>query len=351
MKKFLYFFLLLPAFSFSQVFNSPESVEYDAANNRWLAGQNGSGVVLGYSPSNGVLTNFCSGLTTGPHGIEILGSTLYCCDGGLIRGFDLTTGSQVFNLSLGATFLNGLTSDGNNFLFATDFSTKKIYRVNVSSSSYNVMVTTTKTPNGIIYDGAHNRLVFVTWGASAPIQAMSLADSTVSTLRATSLSNCDGIMRDQQGRWYATSWGTNALNRFDSAFANAPTALMTGLSSPADLGINLAGDSIGIPNSGAANNVVFYVIPAPLGIENNLQPDRTNIFPNPSREKTTIVLNEPVINGTIELMDDQGKMIVTQKANGLVFFLERGLLSSGIYFVIIKDKEGKIISTKKLIYS
>jgi len=163
MKKTLLFIaIFFPFLSFAQVFNGPESVEYDAVNNRWLSSQHTSGVVLTVEPSSGILTTFCSGMTSGPHGIEIMGNILYCCSGGVIKGYDLTTGTLAFNVNLNATFLNGLTSDGGNYLFATDFTAKKIYRVNVTDSSFNVMVTTVKTPNGIIYDGPHNRCVFVT---------------------------------------------------------------------------------------------------------------------------------------------------------------------------------------------
>jgi len=350
MKKYLLLFALLPIAAFAQTFSSPESVEYDAVNNRWLVGQSGSGAVLVYSPSSSTLSNFYTGLPSGPHGIEILGNVLYCCSGGRIFGIDLTSGTQVFNLNLNASFLNGLTSDGVNFLFATDFSAKKIYRVNVSASTFNLMATTVKTPNGIIYDGAHNRCVFVTWGATAPLQAMSLSDSTISTLRSTSLSNCDGIMRDQQGRWYATSWGSNALNRFDSAFTSNPVAVMNSLSSPADLGINSAGDSIGIPNSGSANNVVFYHIPVTTGLENNLSQEHANLFPNRSDDRLTIMLDYPVINGTIELTDVAGRTLLRKNADGFIFILEREGLPSGIYNVTVKEKNGKIISTRKVIY-
>ena len=350
MKKLILILFLIPLIVHSQSFSSPESVEYDAANSRWMVGQNGSGQVLSYSPSTATLSSFCAGLTLGPHGIEILGNVLYCCDGGWIRGYDLSTGSLVFTLNLGATFLNGLTSDGNNFLFASDFSAKKIYRVNTSAVTYNLMATTIKTPNGIIYDASHNRCVFVTWGASAPIQAMSLADSTISTLRATSLSNCDGIIRDRQGNWYATAWGTNSLNRFDSAFTSNPVSVMSALSSPADIGINTSGDSIGIPNSGSANNVVFYRIPVATGIEDDVEQNHVSLFPNPSDDQTTIVMDSPVKNGIIELIDLSGRTVISKKVSGLVFLLDRGVLTSGSYLVTVKESDGKTIFTRKVVY-
>jgi hypothetical protein len=205
MKTLLLLAALLPAFAFAQSFSSPESVEYDAAHSRWLVGNHSSGDVLAYSPSSNTLTPFCTGMTNGPYGIEILGNVLYCCDGSRVKGYDLDNGSQVFNLNLNASFLNGITTDGSAYLFVTDFSAKKIYRVNTATNAFNLMATLVKTPNGIVYDGAQNRLVFATWGANAAVQSLSLFDSTVSTLVTTTISSFDGIIRDALGNWYLSS--------------------------------------------------------------------------------------------------------------------------------------------------
>lgn len=317
-------------------FNAPESVEYDAVYHRWLVGNNGSGEIVSYYPQSNLTVPFASGMTTGPHGIEILGNTAYACDGGSIKGFDLVSGAQVFNLSLGATFLNGLTTDGSTYLFATDFSAKKIYRINPSANAFNLMTTTAKTPNGIIYDGANNRCVFVTWGTNAPIQAMSMLDSTITTLLATSLSNCDGITRDNAGYWYVTTWGGNALRMIDPAFASAPVSVMTGLSSPADIDINTAGDSIGIPNNGNLNNVVFYT-----SITTNNGPiicyfdTDPKIYPNPAVDKAGITTDLYYPIGTAEILDARGRLIKTKSFYGQSLELDLNDLPAGNYIVRI----------------
>jgi Secretion system C-terminal sorting domain len=334
--------------SFAQSFNSPESVEYDDVYQRWLVGNNGSGDIVSYYPQSNTTIPFASGLTSGPHGIEILGNTAYVCDGARIKGFDLATGTQNFNLNLGASFLNGLTSDGSTYLFATDFSAKKIYRINTVSSTYNLMATTIKTPNGIYYDGANNRCVFVTWGSSAPIQAMSMLDSTISTLLATTLSNCDGITRDNAGFWYVTAWGTNALHRVDPTFSAAPVNVMSGLTGPADIDINTAGDSIGIPNSGNANNVVFYT-----GITTATDPTycgpiyQLNAMPNPANHTTTITTREYYSTGTIEIMDATGRLVRKENFYGNYFTLDISGLSSGVYMLrLYSTMEGDIETLK-----
>jgi len=347
---FTFVLLSLCAALSAQTFNAPESVEHDAANNRWIVGQNGGNVVTIYSPASGTLTNFGTTITSGPHGIEVLGDTVYVCDGGRIRGYDISTGAQVFNVNLGASFLNGLTSDGNHTLFATDFSAKRIYRVDVPTQNYNIMVTTVKTPNGIIYDGPNNRCVFVTWGSNAPVQAMSLVDSTVSTLLNTTMGNCDGITRDQSGNWYVTAWTGNQLFRIDPAFASAPVSVMSGLSSPADIDINAAGDSIGIPNSGSANDVVFYT-----GITTGLAQQQMDLqimscFPNPASTQCSVTLEKEMQDATFMLFDAAGKELQKRRVNGKNFLVERGDLPDGFYFVTLYDAQQQLIAVQKIAF-
>jgi sugar lactone lactonase YvrE len=327
----------------AQVFNSPESVEYDAVGNRWFTSQHGSGDIFVYSPGSSTIIPFATGCTS-PNGIEILGSVLYACDGGRIKGFDLTTGAQVFNLNLSATFLNGLTTDGSTYLFATDFSAKKIYRICPATSTFNVMCTTVKTPNGIIYDGANNRCVFVTWGSNAPIQAMSLGDSTVTTLLTTTLGNCDGITQDAAGYWYVTAWTGNKLCRVDPTFSTAPVSVMTGLSSPADIDINSANDSIGIPNSGTTNNVVYYTLPTSVQAENT--PEEGSLFPVPAAESFKFVIKTPVQNGVAEIYDMTGKLVRREEFSGTTKEVGRENIPYGPYMVIIREGENKFFEGK-----
>lgn len=258
--------MLLAGFSRAQSFSSPESVDFDAVRGRWIVAQNGSGEIHVYQPQTNTLSVLATGIASGPHGIECVGDTVFCCDGSRIRGYNLVTGTQVFNLNLGATFLNGLTYDGNGRLYATDFSGKKIYRVQIATATGTAIANTAYQPNGIYFDGSQNRCVFVNWGTNARIQAIDLTTNAITDLYVSTFSNIDGITRDAAGRWYITTWGGNALRRFDPDFSAAPVSVLTGLSNPADIATNAAGDSIGIPNSGSANNVVFYAVPQVVSV-------------------------------------------------------------------------------------
>ena len=343
-------FTLFAAVAFSaltaQVFNSPESVEYDAANNRWIVSNTGAGSLVTFDPPSTTVSAF-STLPSSPHGVEVLGNTAYVCDGARIRGYDLTTGTQTFNLNLAASFLNGLTSDGVQYLFATDFSAGgKIYRIDPAAGTFNLMVTTGGSPNGIYYDGANNRCVFITWGSNAAIKAMSLADSTISTLTTSTYSSFDGITRDNAGYWYVTCWGNNSLIRWDPTFTTS-LIVMTGLSSPADIDINTAGDSIAIPNSGSTTVVFYTNITTGISM---LTETGFSLFPNPAKSDCTITFNAPQFNSEAILTDSRGRVVRKIRFSGTKLVLERGELDAGIYLLNIVNDGGVISSTGKIIF-
>jgi hypothetical protein len=263
-KALLILFLGISAISSAQVLNGPESIEWDEANSRWLIGNKGNGTILARSEA-GTLSNFVTGIPSGPYGIEILGNVLYACEGGFIRGYDLASGSNVFTLNLNGTFLNGLTSDGFGNLYATDFSAKKIFKVDVNAVTFSTLASgLAKTPNGIIYDGENDRCLYVTWGTNAPINAINLTTNAISTVLATTLSNCDGITRDSCGNYYVSSWGNNKLNKFDKSLTGTFTALSGTLSSPADIDTKFGTITDVIGNTNGNNTLTFTSIDLPI---------------------------------------------------------------------------------------
>jgi len=280
----LFFSLIISVSLFAQSYSAPESVEYDAANNRYLVACNGSTnsiqqVVPGQAPS--LFTSNVSG----PYGIEILGSKLWVCDGGRIKSYNLSNAALVDNINLGATFLNGITSDGDHFLFASDYSAKKIYRINTNTGAFYTMVSNTVTsPNGMWYDGTNNRVLFVNWGSNAPVKAISLADSSVTTVVTTSQTNCDGIGRDAAGNYYISSWTPQAVYKYNSSFGSPTSVVSSGLSNPADIYYNTLNDTIAVPNSNN-NTVTFHYMGTTVSIEEG-DPRELVVYPNPMNEST-----------------------------------------------------------------
>ena len=338
--------------SFAQTYNGPESVEFDYANNRWLIANTASHQVLARS-TTGVLTVFTTLTGSGPYGIEIMGDTLYCCNGSSIKGFSLTTGTLVFNITVtGATFLNGITHDNSGNLIATDFSAKNIYKINPGSNSFFPIATSlVQSPNGIIFDAANNRCVFVNWGSNAPIKAIDLATNVVSTVTTTTFSNIDGITRDGNGNYYIATWGTQSVYKYDSTFSAAGVQVVNSLSNPADIFYNVLSDTLAIPNAG--NNTVTFVGFTTTGIKNAEVKGQLTIYPNPCSTSCRVRIKSADHFPEVTLRSVDGKIIRDAVATNLFasdeieILFDRSKLVNGMYFLEMKNRDqyyfGKLI--------
>jgi hypothetical protein len=266
-----------------------------------------------------------------------------------MKGFDLTSGNSVMNLNVGATFLNGICTDGNNYLYATDFSAKKIFKIDIAAQTYTTFVTgLAKSPNGIIYDGVNQRIVWVTWGTNAPIMQAMLADSSVSQVVATTLGNCDGIVRDGNNNYYVSAWSSQSVHRFDSTFLTTPVAVVTGLSNPADIYYNLDNDSLVSPNSGN-NTVTFHFLgtTSPTALE-QIADNSFSAFPNPAHNELFIDNGQSEIE-RIEIWNLLGEKVLSQETHIGTSLLQLDIsqLGSGIY--IVKLSANKKIKTKSIV--
>ena len=335
---------------FAQNYQSAESVEYDSSQNRWLVA-NGDNILQ--RAADGTLSVFGNG--PGSHGMEVVGENVFVCEAGnRIRGYNLETEEEVMNLPIeNASFLNGLTNDGGNFLYATDFSDQKIYKVDITDLSNPILeiivADTGATPNGIIYDGENNRLLWVTWGNNASIRAVDLADNSLSTVQTTTLSNIDGIDQDNDQNYYISSWGPARITKFDKDFINAPETVTTpALSAPADIGYSLQTDTLAIP---MGSNVIYIGLgepPVVSGIDALIFGDfDMNIFPNPVTESSVIQF-ELKTSQKVELtiIDMEGRLIKTllsgTQMNGKHKLVLAGIpLANGVYFCRLNTEEGE----------
>ena len=345
--------ILFSVAGFSQAYNSPESIEFDYANNRWLIANNSGNNILSRSSVTGVVTVFAP-CTGGPHGIEIVNDTLYVNAGGNIKLFNINTAASLGTIAMGAAFLNGLTHDAT-YLYSTDFSAKKIYRINIATRAFSVFVTgLAKSPNGIIYDQPNNRCVFVNWGAAAPIMAFDVTTGVVSTPMTTTLGNCDGITRDPAGNYYISSWTGNKITRFTSAFAS-PTTVVTGLDSPAEIFYNILTDTLGNTNSGATlNNTTYHYFGSATAIdESEKSKFKFLVNPNPIAKTAEIKFElKSEGNVKIELYDVKGQLVKTivnqtQSIGMHSINFDRSSLSAGNYFFTISTSVGT--ETKKVV--
>jgi SMP-30/Gluconolactonase/LRE-like region len=273
--------------SVAQSLSSIESCEFDPIQHRFLV-SNGSSVAI--VNSSGTAIGSLPGAASAAYGMEVVNDHLFAINGSAVKVFSLADGSLLGTANIsGASFLNGMASDGANRIWVTDFSAKKIHEIDFTDLAAPVVTVavsnTSVTPNGICYDAANNRLVFVSWGSNASIRSVNLSDYTMTTLVAnTGLGNLDGIDLDAYGNYYVASWSPNRITKYASEFTSSSTITVTGgLNSPADIAYAPEIDTLIIPNSG--NQTVRFVGFSPAAIrESELSEQSLQVWPTLSHE-------------------------------------------------------------------
>ncbi|MEO0311536.1 MAG: hypothetical protein RIQ89_1193 [Bacteroidota bacterium] len=229
-----------------------ESVAYDSVANRFFTSSNGTSILQ--RTAGGQVSYFGVGLNAS-YGMEVMDGKLFAIDGDHVFAYELATATTVSDANItGASFLNGLASNGINTCWATDFGSNKIYKIDFSNLSTPAITTivnnTGCTPNGIVFDEGNNRLVYTCWGANAAIRQVDLATNATSILVTTALSNIDGIDHDGNGNFYISSWSPDRITRFTNNFTSpAFTVPASSLNNPADICYAKAIDTLAIPNS------------------------------------------------------------------------------------------------------
>jgi len=312
-------------------YSGPESVEYDPAGDRYFV-SNTSASVIRVRSQAGAVSDFAA-VSPAPYGLEIMGDVLYACSGGSVKGYSLANGSQVFNLNLGATFLNGITTDGE-YIYATDFNNnqRKVYKVDVAASSSSVLVANFGAqPNGIVYDPVGDRLVVVGWGSNAPIRAVDKNTGAITPLVTTTLTNIDGITIDCLGNFLVASWTPDAITRFEPTFTMPGVLVSTGtLNNPADIDFDLVNNRICIPNSGN-NTVTLHDYDCSTGIAAVEEEEALRAIPNPTmglvRIEPRLTRDEAYI-----LLDVRGLLVGggTIRSGAM---LDIGRLTNGVYII------------------
>ncbi len=242
----------------AQEFRTPESAAYDSATKRYFISNYGDGNIIQID-SVGAKSYFKQGLSKSL-GMVIDQNRLYVIANlQMIRGFDLADGSPTLEVKINeALFLNDVTCDHSGSLYVTDSNANAVFKINIAAQTYSLLVRTKlDNPNGIIYDKLNNRLVVCYFREKAPIDEISLKDSTLTTLVVTGFDNLDGLTLDEFGNFYVSSWGpgsfatgftkSGTIYKYDHQFKNKPIVVSTGHHGPADIFFNIEKDVLVIP--------------------------------------------------------------------------------------------------------
>ncbi|MCP4631289.1 MAG: T9SS type A sorting domain-containing protein [candidate division Zixibacteria bacterium] len=357
----LVLFLAIPAISQTadaQLLDSPESIEYDSIFDRYLVSSWDNGNMIQID-SNGVQSVFIANGACYA-GLHITGSRIYAAgrnDG--IRAYDLFSGMLVLEIDIPeATLLNDITSDTSGNIYVTDPQQNKIFRINPVTESYTIFVENNiYSPNGIYFDEGNNRLLLCSSRSYSPIQAISLEDSSVTTIITnTGLHVLDGFTEDSRGNYYVSSWGTDNVYMYDHEFANAPELISSHSSSPADIHCNKHVDELAVPIF-YYDRVEFVDVSSSSVIDNgmNTVPELISFhqnYPNPFNASTTIKFDleyNTIVD--ISVYDISGRKIETifegikpKGSHGVRLNAED--YSSGVYFYSITT--GNSTESKKM---
>jgi PKD repeat protein len=232
----------------------PESAVYDPLYNRYLVSNWNNGNIVQID-SNGVQSFFFSDLGGNVAGLLVVGNILYAAANngfyaGLV-GFDLHTAEIVEYINVpGVGIVNGLAADTSGYIYATEYSYHKIYKFDPINDTYSIFVNSDlSVPNGMVFDEINNRMLFLNTGISGnPLVAVSLDDSTLTTLYSIGLPQLDGLTKDQFGNYYVSSWATNSIYLIDSSFNNPLEVVSMGHSGPADISYNQLKNVMVVPN-------------------------------------------------------------------------------------------------------
>ncbi|MDD2331575.1 MAG: SMP-30/gluconolactonase/LRE family protein [Candidatus Cloacimonetes bacterium] len=229
------FILVALGFSllYAQKLNGPESICYDSISKTYYISNTGDGSIV-QSPDLKSYSYLGTGMGA-VRGLHIRDRKLYAATQKGLAVFDLKTGKRELLLDVpGSQFLNDVVSDNSGNIYLTDHVAHKIFHYDPQTKKLKTLIEKgISSPNGIVFDKANQRLLFVSLRANSPIQSISLPEGKLGNYKSTNLGSLDGLGLDSKGNLYVSSWKTSSIYRIPNS-ASKPEQLITGLSGPAD---------------------------------------------------------------------------------------------------------------------
>ena len=263
-------------------FSTPESVRYDEAlDGYFVSNINGNpgakdnnGFIV-FVPAEGsadsarvVVRGGRGGATlNAPKGMAIVGDTLWVADIDAVRAFDKRTGRPVASVSVrGANFLNDVAVGPDGAVYVTDTGIRfaasgamshpgpdRIYKVAGRTLSTAAQFDSLIGPNGLAWDRQNSRWVVVSFAGKDIVTVGADGKATPLT---SGIGQFDGVEATNDGRWLVSSWADSSIYVVPAA-GGAPTRLITGVNSPADIGYDSKRNRVLVPLF-TENRVVIY---------------------------------------------------------------------------------------------
>jgi len=253
--------------------STPESVLWDATRQVWYVSNiNGNppqkddnGYILRLGPDGQKIDSlpFINGADAdvtlhAPKGMALTGDTLWVADIDVLRGFNVTSGTEVATIDLApmqALFLNDVAAGSDGTIYITDTGIafgadgsvshpgkSRVFAVRGGKASEAVVLPKESAVNGITWDAARNAWLLV--GYNSPNLWSWAVGAKEATVIGTGPGGADGVVVLTDGRALYTSWADSSL----TVFANdSSKTLRKGLPAPADLGYDAARNLVAVP--------------------------------------------------------------------------------------------------------
>jgi len=142
-----------------------------------------------------------------------------------------------------------------------------------------------------VYDEVNNRLLAIGYEANAPIQGISLEDSTITNF-PTNYDYYDGITMDQFGNVYlASHGGPGRIIKYNAELTGEYEVISTGHDEPAGLHYNQQDNILAVPNFGGSTVDFIPIAITDIDPDQNFEFEVLSIYPNPFSEKINILIS------------------------------------------------------------
>lgn len=197
------------------------------------------------------------GTLNGPKGSAVVDNVLYVADVDHLRGFDLETREQVFDLSFEGetTFLNDVVEGESNVLYVSATDANQLYRVDLEAQDYRPLALEAPLngPNGLFYDEGESVLYVVTMGSDnmGRVGRIGLNEEPLQFVELAEIAGSLDGLQLRNDKLYFSNWGTDQIGYVtileQDAEAREGARIITGISGPADFEMTEDGKSLFLP--------------------------------------------------------------------------------------------------------
>jgi DNA-binding beta-propeller fold protein YncE len=192
--------------------------------------------------------------------MAVVEHVLYVADLDTLRGFDTTTGKPVLTLTIRSPVtsqselpqasLSDVTFDGKGHLYCSDQKANTIYRVDLATQTFSVLVTDRALagPSGLVVHPKSGQIIAVSWdkGKISEVSPEGVVTELFSNgFFSSRFQNLRGVDFDRWGNMYVSDFTTGKVWRmsWDKQFQ----VIAEFLPSPGDLSIDRANNLILVP--------------------------------------------------------------------------------------------------------